>query len=315
MEQSTDGYKVLSDRTIAIGAVIVVVTTLGVMAVLIGVFWGEPADVVLNVIRTSASLGAGTGGGVALWLAARRQRATEIGVKQKEHDATETRVTEMYGKAADQLGSEKAPVRLAGILALERLAQAHPAHRQTIVDLMCAYLRMPEPGDAEAQELEVRQTAQGVLGAHLRVDGVEGTDSPGRSELFWPDLTVNVSGATLRSFRLTNGVVRSATFSDARFAGPTVFRGARFDQHADFRNVRFTGLADFRRVTFGGEGVNFRGARFEGEVDFGTHTTATLTGAVTRTDPGTRRKWPAGWVEAPLLTEPGWAKIEREMRS
>jgi len=39
-------------------------------------------------------------------------------------DATERRITELYTKAADQLGSEKAPVRLAGLQALQRLALA-----------------------------------------------------------------------------------------------------------------------------------------------------------------------------------------------
>jgi hypothetical protein len=52
-------------------------------------------------------------------------------------------VTELYTKAADQLGSDKAPVRLAGLYALERLAQDNPSQRQTIVNVICAYLQMP----------------------------------------------------------------------------------------------------------------------------------------------------------------------------
>ncbi len=58
-------------------------------------------------------------------------------------DATERRVTELYTKAADQLGSDKAPVRLAGLYALERLAQGNPSQRQTIVNVICANLQMP----------------------------------------------------------------------------------------------------------------------------------------------------------------------------
>ncbi|RSM95837.1 hypothetical protein DMB42_49020 [Nonomuraea sp. WAC 01424] len=49
----------------------------------------------------------------------------------------------MYAKAVEQLGNEQAPVRLGGLYALERLAQDTPALRQTIVDVICAYLRMP----------------------------------------------------------------------------------------------------------------------------------------------------------------------------
>src|SRR5262249_33582048 len=50
---------------------------------------------------------------------------------------------ELYTKAVEQLGSDKAPVRLGGLYALERLAQDNSAHRQTIVNVICAYLRMP----------------------------------------------------------------------------------------------------------------------------------------------------------------------------
>jgi hypothetical protein len=104
-----------------------------------------------------------------------------------ERDATERRITELYTKAADQLGSDKAPVRLAGLHALERLAQNTPEQRQTIVDVICAYLRMPytppneqspaEEAPAEAhtryenrrQEQQVRLTAQHILSHNLRV--------------------------------------------------------------------------------------------------------------------------------------------------
>ena len=106
-------------------------------------------------------MAAGTGGAFALLLAFRRQRSTEIiaaetrEAREREHeqrdraadaseqDAAERRITDLYTKAADQLGSSKAPVRLAGLHALERLAQNTPDQRQAIVDVICAYLRMP----------------------------------------------------------------------------------------------------------------------------------------------------------------------------
>ncbi len=127
------------------------------------------------------------------WLAAgKAQRDTR-------DDAAARRITELYTKAAEQLGSDKAPVRLAGLYALERLAQDNPAQRQTIVNVLCAYLRMPyepiEPPPGEVgsvnqgtdagqpvddlelmdtahvrqrlEEQQVRKTAQNVLLAHL----------------------------------------------------------------------------------------------------------------------------------------------------
>jgi hypothetical protein len=111
-----------------------------------------------------------------------------------ERDAAEQRITELYTCAVDQLGAEKAPVRLGALHALERLAQINPTQRQTIVDVICAYLRMPytppddqppredAPKDAHTrhekrrQELQVRLTAQRILTAHLR---------PEAAAVFW----------------------------------------------------------------------------------------------------------------------------------
>ncbi|WP_217643363.1 pentapeptide repeat-containing protein [Actinopolyspora lacussalsi] len=304
--------RVLSNRAITIGAVVVVGITLLSTTLLVVVLRDAPPKVILEAVRTSASIGVGTGGAAALWLAARRQRSTEVSILRRDHDATETRVTELYGRAAEQLSADKAPVRLAGIFALERLGQTYPTHRQTIVDLICAYLRMsPEAPDEQSspehggpQEFEVRQAAQQVLVTHLRLD-----EEPAEDSLFWPDIALNLSGAVLHTFTFSRCRVRSATFADASFHGPAVFRGTLFERQADFRGVRFSGLGDFRRVGFEGEGVTFRGATFAGEVDFGTHTTAALTGAMTRLDDDTRRKWPADWTERPLPDEPGWAEL------
>ncbi|MGJ7908767.1 pentapeptide repeat-containing protein [Actinopolyspora sp. H202] len=304
--------RVLSNRAITIGAVVVVGITLLSTTLLVVVLRNAPPKVILEAVRTSASIGVGTGGAAALWLAARRQRSTEVSILRRDHDATETRVTELYGRAAEQLSADKAPVRLAGIFALERLGQTYPTHRQTIVDLICAYLRMP-PDTSEGQqhsdhggpqEFEVRQAAQQVLVTHLRP-----AEDPTEDSRFWPDIALNLSGAVLHTFTFSRCRVRSATFADASFHGPAVFRGTLFEQHADFRGVRFSGLGDFRRVGFEGEGVTFRGASFEGEVDFGTHTTAVLSGAMTRLDNGTRRKWPEDWAERPSSERTGWAEL------
>ncbi|HEY0807399.1 MAG TPA: pentapeptide repeat-containing protein, partial [Pseudonocardiaceae bacterium] len=147
-------YHVLSTRTI-IGwaAGLLVVAGLSVAALWMSLGSGDPKDTGrLDTIKTASNIVVGTGGAAALLLAARRQRSAELDLRQKDHDATERRVTELYGKAADQLGSDNAPVRLAGLYALERLAQGSPAHRQTIVNLVCAYLRMPfEPPAAPAK--------------------------------------------------------------------------------------------------------------------------------------------------------------------
>ena len=99
----------------------------------------------LDAVRTGLAAGAGAGAAVGLMLAFRRQHHHEIATALADLDATERRVTELYAKAAELLGSGKAAARLAGLYALERLAQDNPGKnfRQTIVNVVCAYLRMP----------------------------------------------------------------------------------------------------------------------------------------------------------------------------
>ncbi|TCO65931.1 pentapeptide repeat-containing protein [Actinocrispum wychmicini] len=334
-EKDSD-HRVLSTRTIVlwtIGLVLVAGLSVGLLLALLGS--NDPRDAIrLDTIRTASNIVIGTGGAAALLLAARRQRSAELDLWKKDHDATERRVTELYGKAADQLGSDKAPIRLAGLYALERLAQGNPAHRQTIVNLICAYLRMPfdppvaDPGRAgnghsprlrsprvdrarhpahegRVQELEVRQAAQTLLAGHLR----PGDGASGPADVFWTDIELNLSNATLVKFALTHAVVRSAAFVHTRFVGPTTLRGTTFRANADFRTAVFVGLVDFRRVTFKGDGAAFRGTAFEGEVDFGVHTDTGLSGALTKVNGKVRRKWPTGWSERDIPDRPGWATL------
>ena len=167
-------------------------------------YGGASPRVQLDAIRTASAITVVVGGAVALLLVGRRQQSAEQTLAHQrevaqatERDAAEQRITELYTRAVDQLGAEKAPVRLGGLHALERLAQNNPTQRQTIVDVICAYLRMPfTPPDGQApgedapedahsryeqgrQELQVRLTAQRILSAHLK---------PKTAEVFWDDI-------------------------------------------------------------------------------------------------------------------------------
>ncbi|MEV4162141.1 hypothetical protein [Nonomuraea dietziae] len=79
-------------------------------------------------------------------------------------------VTDRYGKAVEQLGSAQAPVRLGGLYALDQLGQDNPspALRQTIVDVICAYLRMPYTPPAEQERHEkIRATQRAARARRL----------------------------------------------------------------------------------------------------------------------------------------------------
>src|SRR5215471_19249920 len=57
-------------------------------------------------------------------------------------------LNERFATAADRLGSDKPPaVRLAGVYAMEGLADDWVENRQTCIDVLCAYLRMPYEPD------------------------------------------------------------------------------------------------------------------------------------------------------------------------
>ncbi|MGW3959313.1 pentapeptide repeat-containing protein [Amycolatopsis sp. NPDC005003] len=300
--------RVLRTRTIVLwSAGLLTVAALAATLLLTLLGGGRPEDSArLDALKTAANIVVGTGGAAALLLAARRQRSAELDLVQKEHDATERRITEIYGKAADQLGSDKAPVRLAGLYALERLAGGYEEHRQTIVNVLCAYLRMPFKRIAKnAEELQVRKAAQGILRQHLRPGPAERPN-----EDFWPDIDLDFSGATLVGFTLTHCSIRSITCYDAEFLELASFRGTEFRARADFNKARFGDRVDFRGTVFGGDGESFNGAVFAGPADFGTKSAARLAGA--RAKRGFPRTWPRGWEERPIADETECTELTRK---
>ncbi|MEV0675974.1 pentapeptide repeat-containing protein [Actinosynnema sp. NPDC050436] len=309
-QQDRPSYKVLSTRTIVWFGVVLVVVGAGVAAALLWAYGaGTEADKArLDAIKTAGTIVVGTGGAAALWLAARRQQAAEITLRQKdvdqahqEQDAAERRVTELYTKAVEQLGSEKAAVRLGGMYALERLAQNVPDQRQIIVNVLCSYLRMPfqspvapdlvstvstaantlivpeqvageqagstvdrVENERRIQEREVRLTAQRDITKHLHPRN--DTDHP--AETLWENIDLDLTGATLVALDLENCRVRTAQFGGVTFEGYAVFDGVTFEGYAAFDGVTFEGEAGFGGVTFEGEAV-FDSATFKRYAGFG----------------------------------------------
>ncbi|MDG9712637.1 pentapeptide repeat-containing protein [Streptomyces sp. DH10] len=231
-----------------------------------------------DVVRTALAAGAGVGAAITVLLAFRRQHHHEMATKQTEHDANERRVTELYTKAVEQLGSSQAPVRLGGLYALERLGQTAPDHRQTIVDVICAYLRMPfTPPTAPSQqgqphqELLVRVAAQRILTAHVRdVRPMKQRQSTPLGDRFWEGMRIDLANADLTECSFDKWHVAEANFSNARFTGSAEFPGATFTEGAHFEGAKF-GAANFGKATFIGDGL-FRNATFTEGAYFGEAT-------------------------------------------
>lgn len=317
-----------------------IVLGIGLAVVLLLLFGDGKHTDQLDAVKTAGTIVLGTGGAAALWLAARRQRTGEIALNQKhvdqeatdrafefqrqiaeqnrlhlervaaatEHDAAERRLTDLYVKAVEQLGSDKAAVRQGGMYALERVAQDNVAQRQTIVEVLCAYLRAPfdaarvelvrgslAPGakppyrmrpnptvnKAGAEEflaeLEVRLTAQRLLTKHLRKPDASVADTSAAALRFWPDTDIDLRGATLVGFDFRECHVGSADFEQATFVDMAVFREVVFHDKSSFVGARFDSVL-FDETSFIGRtwffecrfrgDAYFAGARFQGGASF-----------------------------------------------
>ena len=194
----------------------------------------------------------------------REQLSTTLAAQREQLDRTlaeqRTRtLNERFATAAEQLGSDKpAAVRLAGVYAMAGLADDWPENRQTCVDVLCGYLRIPyepDPGqDAPGPERlafrasrEVRHTVIRVITAHLKVDAA----------VSWQGL----------HFDFTGVVFDGGSFDNARFSGGMVsFHGAEFaGDTVSFDNARFSGgMVSFHGAEFAGDIVSFHGAEFSG---------------------------------------------------
>jgi uncharacterized protein YjbI with pentapeptide repeats len=219
-----------------------------------------------------------------LSIAAENER-NQISEKNRSYDARQQRITELYSNAVEQLGHDKAPVRLGGFYALERLAQDNPEHRQTVVDVVCAYLRMPfgsEPQDTGVatdsdryQELQVRLAAQNLLTRHLEIPMVPSREKgiafsqPARPpSSYWKNISLDLTRAHLISIDFTLCVLSDANFNNAIFEGETKFWNTRFEGSSlDFGSARFLGIAGFGRAKFVAEGY-FLDAEFHQAAEF-----------------------------------------------
>ncbi|MDP9868251.1 MULTISPECIES: pentapeptide repeat-containing protein [Streptosporangium] len=288
----------------------------GLAWLLLGAGWSAAeATARQGAIQTALAAGAGVGAAVTLMPAFRRQRhqehaahvtaylaernaqLTEQVADNTKHDATERRVTELYTKAVEQLGSDKAAVRLGGLYALERLAQDNPGHRQTIVNVICAYLRMPytlpprldEAADrAEALRAARRRHHALRAAARGRTTPPPGPTGAGTSQDAEGERQVRLTAQRILTDHLRDE--RPADQRSTLPAAPTFWERMRLDltgatligfnltgghvTDAGFGGVTFIGSALFGGATFTG-GTLFGGATFTGDTWFGG---ATFTG-------------------------------------
>ncbi|CCH35463.1 pentapeptide repeat-containing protein [Actinosynnema sp. NPDC047251] len=297
---------------LAASVVAAVLVTVGTTAALL---WVEPKQSVSEAIKTGGLAGGAVVALYALWLNDRRRRTDEAR-HELESDKT---ADERFARAVEMLGNEADQVRVGAMHALAGLARATPRYRQTVLDVLCAYLRRPfshpafkqrpadpdqarypegeaveMPTSEEDGERTVRLTAQRLI-TDLLPWG-QNTDPT----LYHLDLT----GANIEYLRLEGRRVGRLTARRTRFHGITAFREVRFSKPALFSGAKFHGRVDFQQARFAG-GLSLQDAEFGreldvrgAEADLFVHmppTPPTLVGSL-KVLPGTRVKEdPAGW--------------------
>ncbi|WP_413101025.1 pentapeptide repeat-containing protein [Streptomyces sp. Inha503] len=241
------------------------------------------SQTLFDLVKLSFGAVAGAGALVALVVAYRRQRVDEDGAQR---EATRLH-TERFTTAVSQLGEESAAVRLGGVHALAGLADDAPTRqlRQTCIDVLCSYLRLPYTAetdlpqdDADARHAylalrEVRHTVIRLIRDHLRL--------PPEHPHSWQGHDFDFTGATFDGGDFSGAVFSggAVSFADAMFTGGTLsfrravfsgsmvrFDGGTFSSGAvNFSRAVFSGgIVGFSRAVFSGGTVSFTGAKFSG---------------------------------------------------
>ena len=293
-------------------AAIAIWAVLGIIAFLLAMCWLgrvpfwqlklDPEKQAENIVKIALTLVGGVG--AVAYLVIKYQERQQAGrAEKREKDRTvDTKVQD----AINQLGSDKASTRIAGVYALADIADRYKGgYRQRVVDILCGYLRSDRSSYAPdrsgqpvwdasghlvksgASDEAVESTILSVMRDRLRKarkDGKTGETIVRQTvddDQLWCACTFDLHGATFHEavdlkdstfecvpyFRGTK-FERSADFHGAHFAGGADFGGVRFAGYTDFGGVRFAGGADFAGVRFAGY-ADFGGVRFAGGADFG----------------------------------------------
>ena len=213
---------------------------------------------------------------------------------------------ERYTKAVEQLGDEKAPIRMGGVYTLvglvdewleeESLSENEKLKEgQVIINNLCAYIRSPFTLASHYDELsQANPASEGIYKdkeqefyadkaildseADVRLsiikeihDRIQGPDknTPGA----WSDFEYDFSGSTFfYPIDLTNSYyAKPINFSGSTYKDVADFRGSTYQGWADFNDSTYQGEANFNDSIYGGW-ADFRGSIYHDEADFNRST-------------------------------------------
>lgn len=275
--------------SIAVHVFLWIFAGLAVVAITLFLFWisfdrphlqsqaakGVGPAALFNAAKLALAVVAGIGGVVALVVAFRRQRLGEADHERQDRATArdETRLfSERFARATEQLGSEQAAVRVAGVYALAGLADDWPAGRQTCVDVLCAYLRMPFQLRLPLPEYEAGSEQDKQRFADLRA----ALEDPVAGRMAYPASEEHqVRSTILRAMR-----DRMNEHADVQWAGLNLdFTGAVFDEasfdgfifddcNLEFGDCIFVGETTFSESKSFGSRLWFTGATFFDRLGF-----------------------------------------------
>lgn len=272
----------------------------------------EPTLSKAEAIRTGGLAGGAVVALYALWLNDRRRRTEEA-----RHELESDKVAdERFARSVELLGNEADQVRVGALHALAWLAEATPRYKQTVLDVLCAYLRRPfthpdfisrgdNPDQATTEnsseadrERQVRLTAQRLITDLL----------PWGHNLDPMAYHLDLTGASLEYCRLEGRRIGRLTARRTRFYGitqlgdvhaskPALFSGATFLGRVNLRGARFEGGVSFQETAWGGE-VVWSGASVGTFIDLNTTAPERQTGTLTITEGTTVRGDTSRWALA-----------------
>ena len=214
---------------------------------------------------------------------------------------------ERYTKAVEQLGDEKAPVRMGGVYTLVGLVdewleeesiekyEDRLKEGQVIINNLCAYIRSPFTLASHYDELSnptptpkgiykgkkekfyadkatLKSEADVRLGIIKEIhDCIQGPDknTPGA----WSDFEYDFSGSTFfYPVDLTKSYYKKpVNFSGSTYKEGAYFTGSTYEGGADFAGSTYRGGADFADSTYEG-GADFADSTYRGWADFSRST-------------------------------------------
>ncbi|HVK25128.1 MAG TPA: hypothetical protein VM677_27540 [Actinokineospora sp.] len=232
-----------------------VLVSAGLLALVTGWLMSEPNPNRGEALKTGGLAAGSVVALYALWLNDRRRRVEEdrhvierskqeLELARTDHDR-ERVADERFARSVELLGNDADQVRVGAMHALSNLARNRPYYTQTVLDVVCSYLRMPfeRPTDEtkiDMRELQVRRTAQRVIQDLLPR---KGTADPVRYDL---DLT----GADLEYFDISERVVGTLVLRFAKLYNSNSLWGSDILGSAWFTGANSYGILHAHHVVF-----------------------------------------------------------------